>query len=345
MRGPNKAELQAIVNDYKRLYEESEREVESLRCRVKELEEDLSMKNEHLQELNQQLTAVDLFCNLSNMITDQEIVEMAVSINDRVDKVATLIANCSDFSYSKLQREPDSRDIPTSIIYPLGQDTIAILQNLDGRNQVNRFLQIALQSCIIRDLVHRVDNWCHDLAVYGQLRDAYFNLWGKGNPTIAKSWWALTRAAMSRQNSPRLRDSQPLIATISGVLHASGVRVGHAEAEILRVRFEPMLLGIIESMLELDNATTERLKSKGIEFECPTQRQAFTAETMDDYLIGMREVVPLEMGCVFEPVSFGMKQVTTHGSKVLLKSKVYRYGSFQEEMDAVIKKLSSGVGR
>jgi hypothetical protein len=166
-----------------------------------------------------------------------------------------------------------------------------------------------------------------------------------GNPTIARSWWALTKAEMSRQNpSPRSQDSQPLIAAITSILGISGIRVGHVETEILRDRFEPMLVEIIESMLEFDIATTEKLKSKGIVFDCPTQRQAFTAETMDDYLIGMREVVALEMGCVFEPVSFGVTEFTTHGSKVLLKPKVYRYGSFREEMDAVIERLSSGIG-
>jgi hypothetical protein len=181
MGGPKKAGLQAKLNEYKRLHKESEREAESLKLRVEELEERLSMNDEHIQELNQQLTAVDLFCNPSNMITNQEIVDMAVFINDRVENVATLIANCPDFtgSYSKPRRP---KDIPTSIISSLGQDTVAILQNLDGRNQSNRFLQIALQSCIIRDLVRRVETWwCHDPAVYGQLRNAYFSLWGRGS--------------------------------------------------------------------------------------------------------------------------------------------------------------------
>ncbi|ESK91374.1 hypothetical protein Moror_2721 [Moniliophthora roreri MCA 2997] len=300
-----------------------------LHGQVKDLKALLKQKDSLLKDREQRLAAADLFTNTTDRLTEEEIIEKATSINIRVERIASQIANSPYFEFTEAAEEGFTH----SVVSAVGQDAVSLLQSLAIKDTLFPVVrQIALQCRIVQGLVAVAGEWSSDDDLDRRLQDIYEEMMDKENLVIAQSWKALTKARLRGLEDPKHSALDSLISDISSVLVVAGMVLESSEvSDIVRAKFGTELQALVDSMLVFESMMTKHLKSKQLEIFCPNPRDLFDPGCMQNEEKTRSRTQ--DIGDVFLPVSFGLKQKNVVGDvNVLLKSKVYRYGTFKKEI-------------
>ncbi|EEB98718.1 hypothetical protein MPER_01725, partial [Moniliophthora perniciosa FA553] len=167
---------------------------------VKDLKALLKQKDCLLKDREQRLAAADWFINTADKLTEKEIVEKATSINHRVERIASQIANSPHLEFTEAVEEGFTH----SVVSAVGQDVVSLLQSLPVENTMFPLIrQIALQCRIVQGLVAAVDEWSSDDDLSRWLQNIYEEMMDKENLVIAQGWKALTKARLRDLVDPK----------------------------------------------------------------------------------------------------------------------------------------------